>query len=245
MMRTWTLPVLAASAALAVACGGADVKVKGKAGRGAAEGDLGRFGEASRCEVGEGMRESLVDLNQDDVADVRKVYAKGPDGEWILCREADLDFDGLKDIFVFFEESGYPKTDEVDLDYDGTIDIVTTYVDGKVVKQEIDTNSDAVIDRVRFMDNGLPSRLEGDTDGDGKVDYWEYYDAGRLIRVGMDTDGDGRADNWNRDEEGPEAEAEAEEEEEEEGEEGGEEAGEAAEETDNQEEVEDDPYGDE
>lgn len=210
MKSFWTI-ILLGSMAFAASCGGADVSARGKTSSKKA-GDMGRIDSNSRCEVGEGMRESLVDLNQDEVADVRKVYATGPDGEWIRCREADLNFDGLKDIFVFFDENGLPKTDEVDLDYDGTIDIVTTYVDGKVIKQEIDTNSDAIIDRVRFMDEGLPSRLEGDTDGDGRVDYWEYYEEGRLIRVGMDTDGDGRADNWNRDEDEPEAKAEGEEE---------------------------------
>ena len=202
----------------ATGCGGAEVKVGAKTG---GYGDhMGRIDSNSRCELGDGMREALVDLNQDKNPDVRKVYAQRGEGEVLVCREADLNFDGLKDIFYYFDEDGAPKRDEVDLDYDGVIDIVSTYASGKVVKQELDTNSDAQIDRVRFLEDGLPSRLEADTDGDGKVDYWEYYEAGKLIRVGMDTDGDGRADNWNRDEPVEEEEAEEAETEEGEGDEG-------------------------
>jgi hypothetical protein len=205
MMRAFFVTALLI---LAAGCGGAKVEAgKGKGGK-AKTGQLGRVDGNSRCEVGQGMREAMIDLNQDEVADVRKVYATRADSEILICREADLNFDGLKDIFVYFDEDGGMKSDEVDLDFDGTIDIVTTYVDGKVVKQEIDTNSDAVIDRVRFFDEGVPARMEGDTDGDGKVDYWEYYQGGKLIRVGMDTDGDGRADNWSRDEDEGEEEAE-------------------------------------
>jgi hypothetical protein len=166
--------------------------------------------ENTRCQVGKD-REALVDLNQDETADVRKIYAKRGDSEVIVCREADLNFDGNLDIFVFFDEQGAIKRDELDLDYDGLIDIISLYASGKVVKQELDTNSDRRVDRVRVLADNLPTRVEGDTNADGKVDYWEFYDGGRLIRVGMDVDKDGRADVWNRDDAEPkpeEAEAE-------------------------------------
>jgi len=190
--------------AIAAGCGGANGKTGGNAGIGTAtEGaNLERIDSNKRCETG-ANREVLVDLNQDEKADVRKVYAKYAGDEVVVCREADLNFDRKLDIFVYFDETGAIKRDDLDLDYDGVIDIISYYAAGKVVKQELDTNSNGVVDRVRFLEDGVPSRVEGDTDGDGQVDYWEYYDAGKLIRVGMDTDGDGRANAWNRDEPEP------------------------------------------
>jgi len=222
--------ILAFIAVCLAGCGGA--KAEAEDGTGAKSQEkaekLGAVDDVSRCEVGEGRRESLVDLNQDEVADVRKVYQKIATGETLVCREADLNFDGVKDIFYFFDLETRPKRDEVDLDFDGSIDIITIYDNGKVAKQELDTNSDGMVDRVRFLQDGVPTRMEGDTDGDGRVDYWEYYEAGRVLRVGMDTDGDGRADNWSRDD-AAEAGEEEEEEEEGEGEEGDEEEGEGEE----------------
>jgi hypothetical protein len=203
MKRIVTIVALLAVAVCG--CGGAS-KEKSTSGGGSkkAKGNLGIVEADARCEVGQN-REVLVDLNQDDSPDVRKIYAKLGDSEVLICREADLNFDGLQDIFVFFDEEGQLKRDEVDLDHDSKIDIITIYAKGRVIKQELDTNGDSMIDRVRFMDNDVPTRLEADTDGDGRVDYWEYYEGGKLIRVGMDTDGDGRADEWNRDEETEEA----------------------------------------
>jgi hypothetical protein len=181
-------------------CGGAKVEAGSKRNAGARD-TLGRIDQNPRCEAVKG-RETLLDLNQDGKPDVRKVHQPGPQGEVLVCREADMNFDGNKDIFVFFDpETGQKKRDEVDLDHDGMVDIITTYIGGKPIKQELDTNSDGLIDRVRFLDSEVPQRVEGDTDGDGRIDYWEYYEGGKLIRIGMDTDGDGKADTWSRDEE--------------------------------------------
>jgi hypothetical protein len=190
--------------ALAAGCGGAKAETRTEASAGGVE-VLGTMSEGTRCDI-TNRRESFVDLNHDNKADVRKVYAKTQDGEVLVCREADLNFDGVKDIFYYFDEAGQPTQDECDLDFDGKIDIISTYIKGKVVKQELDTNGDGKIDRVRSLSNDLPVRLEGDTDGDGKVDYWEYYENGKLVRIGQDQDGDGRADKWSRDGETEDAE---------------------------------------
>ncbi len=188
--------------ALTAGCGGAKLEVDtGGEAKESKKGKLGKISSGStRCKTA-GHRESLVDLNQDEEADVLKVYKKTNEGEVLICREADLNFDGTKDIFMFFGDSGQIARDEVDLDYDKKVDIISTYAKGQVIKQEIDTNSDGLIDRVRFLEQGLPVRVEGDTDGDRKVDYWEYYEAGNLVRIGIDNDGDGRADSWSRDSE--------------------------------------------
>ncbi len=186
-------------AVIAVGCGGAAGKAGSTGGPGAGQ-TMGRVDDGAKCET-ENRSESLVDLNQDGTPDVRKVYLASETTKVLVCREADLNFDGTKDIFVFFDQKGQISRDEVDLDYDGSIDIISTYAKGKVVKQEIDTNSDGLVDRIRHLEADVPVRVEGDTDGDRRIDYWEYYEAGRLIRIGVDEDGDGRADNWSRDDE--------------------------------------------
>jgi hypothetical protein len=189
------------AALLLAGCGGAKLEAGSKSQKGGPGDTLGRIDQNPRCEKDKG-REVLLDLNQDGQPDVRKIYREGAAGEILICRDADLNFDGKWDLHVFFDpDTGLKKRDEVDLDYDGTMDIVTTFVGGKPIKQELDTNSDGLIDRVRFLDGNVPQRVEGDTDGDGRIDYWEYYEGGKLVRVGMDTTGDGRADTWNRDQE--------------------------------------------
>ena len=182
---------------LVCACGGAE-KEGGKAGLKRPEGPLGRIDERARCDAKEG-REVLVDLNHDGVPDVRKVYKTVNDDEVMVCREADLNFDGTKDMFVFYDDSGQIIRDECDLDFDKRIDIIATYAKGQVVKKELDTNSDGLVDRVRYLQNDMPIRSEGDRDGDGRVDIWEYFAGGKLVRVGTDDDGDGKADTWSRD----------------------------------------------
>ncbi len=159
---------------------------------------MGNTDDGSKCNVADG-RESLTDLNQDGVNDVRRVYRTVGDKEILVCREADNNFDGKKDIFVFFDESGAIVRDEVDLDFDRKIDVISIYANGKVAKQEIDTNSDGFVDRIRYVKDDLPVRLEGDTNNDGQVDLWEYYEDGILVRIGTDNDGDGRVDSWSRD----------------------------------------------
>jgi hypothetical protein len=208
MMKKLLACCLAAPLGLA-ACGGA--KVEAGSSKSAVNGanTLGRIDQNPRCEEGKG-REVLLDLDQDGKPDVRKVYQGGSGSEVLICREADMNFDGIRDLFVFFDpETGQKKRDEVDLDHDGEVDIITTYIGGKPIKQELDTNSDALVDRVRFLDGDVPQRVEGDTDGDGRIDYWEYYEGGALLRIGMDTDGDGKADTWNRDQETENAAIEA------------------------------------
>jgi hypothetical protein len=185
--------------ALAAGCGGAKAETAGgKAGIGTAvEGaNLERIDSNKRCETG-GGREVLVDLNQDGKADVRKIYTKSGEVEILSCREADLNFDRKLDVFVYFDEAGVVKRDELDLDFDGAIEIITLYSEGKVVRQDIDTNSDGQVDRVRTISNDKPQKVEGDTNADGKIDYWEYYNAaGTMIRAGLDTDSNGSVDVW-------------------------------------------------
>ncbi len=190
--------LLIIAALILAGCGGAHKGTGAKHASRSRKGGLGRIDEGRRCESKDG-RESLVDLNQDDIPDVRKVYKTVGKDEVLVCREADMNFDGVKDIFVFFDDQGQIIRDEVDLDYDHQIDIISTYAKGKVVKQEMDTNSDGLVDRVRHLKDNVPFRVEGDMNGDGRVDLWEYYEDGRLVRLGTDENGDGKADTWSRD----------------------------------------------
>ncbi len=215
-------------AALLIGCNKNDEGTKNAsdAGKG---GKLGRIDDGQRCDA-TGRKETLVDLNQDDVPDVRKVYIENNGEQVLVCREVDLDFDGVKDIFYFYDENGQITRDEANLDYTGTTEIVSIYAQGQVIKQELDTNSDGLVDKLRYLENGVPVRVEGDRDGDQRIDYWEYYEAGKLVRVGSDEDGDGKAETWDRDDATEAAlrldDEEEETEEGEEGEEGGEEAAE-------------------
>jgi len=207
------LPVIIAIS-MAFGCGGS--KKEGTIGTKRAEGKdkdrLGNIDDGIKCEAGRGRRESLVDLDHDGNSDVRKVYQETDKGEVLICREADLNYDGKIDLYVFYDGSGFLTQDEVDLDLDGNIDIKSIYAEGKVIKQEIDTNSDGLVDRIRYLETGavfwekdgqchprqVPVRVEGDTDGDRQIDYWEYYESGTLVRIGVDKDNDGRADEWSR-----------------------------------------------
>lgn len=193
-----TAPLFTLLFVFLAACGASKGRSGGVDEARARRGPLGRIDEGARCDRKLG-RELLVDLNQDGRPDVRKVFKSVGEDEVQVCREADLNFDGTKDVFVYFEDTGRILRDEVDLDFDQRIDIVSYWSNGKVVKQEIDTNSDGLVDRVRYLQNDQPIRLEGDTDGDGRVDLWEYYVSGRLVRVGTDENGDGKADKWFRD----------------------------------------------
>ncbi len=112
--------------------------------------NLDKVSNSSKCNVDNG-KEYLIDLNQDGVSDIRKVYKIIDARELLACREADMNFDGIKDMFVFYDDNEEIVYSETDLDHDGQIDIISTYADGKPIKQEIDTNSDGKVDRVRYM----------------------------------------------------------------------------------------------
>jgi len=181
-----------------------------------------------KCEgEGEGYRVENLDLNHDTIADVRKVYATVTkydiEKEVMICREADINFDGRKDIIRYFSDEGRPLREELDMDFDGKIDVVNYFENGKIVKQEMDTNFDGLVDIWNYFADQDLVRSERDSNKDGQPDVWEHYSNGELKRIGYDVDGDGKVDRWERSDEEEEiaekpapeteeAEAEAEEE---------------------------------
>ena len=151
-----------------------------------------------------GNRVEKLDLNHDTIPDVTKVYATvskyGIEKEVMICREADLNFDGKKDIIRYFSDEGRPLREELDMDFDGRIDVVNYFENGKIVKQEMDTNFDGLVDIWNYFADGKLVRSERDSNKDGKPDIWEHYTNGELKRIGYDVDGDGKVDRRERSE---------------------------------------------
>lgn len=157
--------------------------------------------DRSRCNT-DGKRVVTLDLNQNKKPDVWKIYASKVEGgtnvEILTCKEQDLNFDGRKDIWIYYDDQGNRQMEEMDTDFDGKVDLVTIRQNGKVIRQELDTNFDGKPDIWKYFENELLVRIERDSHYTGKVDYWEYYEGGQLDRIAYDKDGDGRPDEFDR-----------------------------------------------
>ncbi|MEI8259146.1 MAG: hypothetical protein WCJ30_26050 [Deltaproteobacteria bacterium] len=107
---------------------------------------------------------SEYDTNGDGVTDVRKVYqmvGEGADVRSVLvCREVDLNHDGIKDMFRFYNEEGRTLREEEDRDFDGRIDVISFFENGEVVRREMDTNADGQVDMRLFYRDHHPYRAE-------------------------------------------------------------------------------------
>lgn len=143
-----------------------------------------------------------LDLNKDDKPDVFKLFATKQEGgqnvEYLTCKEVDINFDGRKDVWFYYSDTGARTREEMDLDFDGKIDLVTFRQSDKVVRQELDTDFDGKADIWRHFEAEKIARVERDSDRNGRIDYWEYYEGGALDRIGYDLDGDGKVDRWDR-----------------------------------------------
>ncbi len=164
--------------------------------------------DQGRCEGGTDREVSEYDTSGDDYPDVRKVFLVKGTGRLarliLICREADLNGDGTKDIVRYYNDEGRPAREEADRDFDGKMDEVTFFERGRIARMEQDTTGDGAIDTKVFYENGRPLRGERDmagrsTAGNWRPDTWEYYEDGRVVRSGVDLDGDGRVDRWDRD----------------------------------------------
>ncbi len=189
--------LLVGSLGLLAACSGGDQKGAGNPPTGITTSKEDR----SRCNAS-GKRVVTLDLNQDNQPDVWKMYATKSEGgskvEVLACKEQDLNYDGRKDIWIYYDDQGNREMEEMDLDFDGKIDLVTIRRGGKVVRQELDTNYDGKADIWKYYSEEVLERVERDSNNDGKVDYWEYYEGGQLDRVGYDKDGDGKPEDFDR-----------------------------------------------
>ena len=195
-----------------VACGSKDPKPVTSPGAGDAESSSGgEVADGGRCTPnGAGYEVTEYDTSGDNTPDVRKLFRTMGEGSLarlvLVCREADLNGDGRKDIVRLYTDEGRPSREEVDRDFDGRIDEVTHFTSGRVRLQEIDTSGNGMIDTKIFYENGQPERAERDmanrsTASEWRPDRWEYYADGRTVRIGTDINGDGKVDRWDRDEE--------------------------------------------
>jgi hypothetical protein len=163
----------------------------------------------THCPAADATHEvSEYDTSGDEISDVRKIFLRIGDGSLarlvLVCRETDLNSDGVKDVVRHYTDEGRPLREDSDTDFDGTMDSVTVYQDGSVIRQEIDSTHDGKVDTKIFFENGKPLRAERDlngrsTDAKWQPDRWEYYEEGHMVRMGTDLDGDGKVDRWDRD----------------------------------------------
>ena len=164
--------------------------------------------DRSRCDATRpGRSSSEYDTNSDGVPYVRKVFQTVGEASEVhsvlVCREVDLNHDGSKDVFRFYNDEGRTLREEEDRDFDGRIDVITYFEGGDVVRREFDTNSDGMVDmRLYFRDHRAfraERELQADSSPDFHADYWEFFDThGNIVRIGWDYDHDGRADRWDR-----------------------------------------------
>lgn len=206
-MRTrvaW-LAVAALLGAFALSCGGEEATRRRRARAGTrAQAMSGSHADQDRGRCDRQGREVVdQDTDGDGAGDVRKVYVRvtRPGGQAVqvmVCREIDLNHDGVKDVVRYYTDEGRPLREEADRDFDGRIDAVNFFESGMVVRREVDANHDGRVDGWTYLERGLPTRGERDVNGDGRKDHWEYYEQGRVVRVGEDLDGDGRVDRWFR-----------------------------------------------
>ena len=190
---------------LVSACGG-DQKAKNA--NGGDDGDKELLADGGRCNVNrERIEVSEYDTSGDNHPDVRKVFLTLGKGRLtrliLICREADLNGDGRKDVFRFYDDEGSPEREEQDRNFDGKLDQIQHFEDGHVALRELDENGDGLVDSKTWFENGGPSRTERDMAGRSTKDKWhpdrwEYFEKGRVVRVGTDLDGDSRVDRWDR-----------------------------------------------
>jgi hypothetical protein len=162
-----------------------------------------------RCDATVAEREvSEYDTSGDDVPDVRKVFVRLGDPATsrlvLICREADVNGDGKKDVIRIYDDEGRSLREDVDRNFDGKIDQHTVFQHGQIVVHEYDDNFDGNVDTKIYYDNGKPLRAEKDMAGRStpeqwRPDRWEYYEDGKTVRMGTDLDGDSRVDRWDRD----------------------------------------------
>jgi len=162
-----------------------------------------------RCDATLADRESSeYDTSGNDLPDVRKVFVRVGDVATsrlvLICREADINGDGKKDVVRIYDNEGRSLREDADRNFDIKIDQHTIFQNGQIVRQEFDDNFDGKIETKIYYDNGKPSRAERDlagrsTPAQWRPDRWEYFDAGKTVRMGTDLDGDARVDRWDRD----------------------------------------------
>ena len=104
--------------------------------------------DRSKCDT-RGKRVVQLDLNRDKQPDVWNIYSKRTEGgatvDVLTCKAIDLNFDGRRDMWKYYNNAGALEREEMDLDFDGRVDIVSFRRNGKIFRQEMDTNYDRLV----------------------------------------------------------------------------------------------------
>lgn len=168
-------------------------------GCGGSEGEAKSASEQKRLEI---VHESCsvdsgsaikTDVNGDGSFDIIKVMSGGKE----VCRALDLNFDTVKDSFIYFDDAGNIRRRESDFDRDGRPDEIAVFQGGVVVSKELETNFDGKLDTWETYASGRLAKAERDSDGDGLVDEWWDYnrpDAPDCAVVISDRNADGQPD---------------------------------------------------
>lgn len=179
------------AAILTGACGGSTRPVEAPT----AAGDVTRRDTTivhEPCAI-DGSNATTRDVNRDGKPDLITVREGGKP----TCRWVDLNFDGVVDVWVYYDGNGQVRRRETDFDRDGRVDEIETRQAGQIVSRERATTLAGKLDTWQFFKGGVLVRGERDANGDGIVDqWWEYSDAAHpeCAVVHSDTDGDGRPD---------------------------------------------------
>ncbi len=115
----------------------------------------------------------------------------------LVKKEADLNFDGKKDVVRLYDTKEQLSEETADLDFDGKKDIHIVWKNGVVqVKDFYHSHKELVFIRKIYVEGKL-GELRRDEDMDGVFDYCELWQEGLRVRqVGRDLTGDGECDTW-------------------------------------------------
>lgn len=141
----------------------------------------------------EGSGAVARDLDGDGRPDSISVRVGGAE----RCRALDLDFDGVIDVWIYFEAGGAVRRRETDFDRDGQIDEISLFRAGQLSERQQVSGARRAIDTWHHYDGGKILRTLRDSVGDGRIDQWWEYPAGtngECALVHSDVDGDGRPD---------------------------------------------------
>jgi hypothetical protein len=143
------------------------------------------------CDVSSSSAVKL-DGNGDKRPDIITVM----DGKRPECRAADINMDGVIDVFIYYDDAGKMRRRESGFDRDSRPDEISHYAAGVIVRKERETNNDAKIDTWDYFEGGKLAREERDSTGDGYVDQWWTFPSDDLkcAVVVSDGDGDGKPD---------------------------------------------------
>jgi len=134
-----------------------------------------------------------TDVNGDGSPDIVRVMK----GDREVCRVIDLNFDKVKDAFIYYDDAGQERRRESDFDKDGRPDVIATLQGGVVVSKELETNFDMKLDTWETYAGGRLTKTERDGDADGIIDEWWDFnrpDQPKCAVVIKDKNADGEPD---------------------------------------------------